>query len=51
MGIVVLVSYFVALAIALFAGVIQSFTGFLVFLLVTVIGVVVFAGLGKITRG
>ena len=51
MGIAVLVSYFVALAVILFAGVIDTFTGFVVFAIVALIGAVVIATLGKVTRG
>jgi hypothetical protein len=48
---VVLTSYFVALAVALFLGSVHSFAGFLVFTMTLIIGLVAFVGLGKVTRG
>lgn len=51
MGIAVLTSYLVALAIGLFGGMIHTFAGFLVLSIVATVGVVVFAELGKVARG
>lgn len=51
MGVAVLTCYMVALAVALFAGGVQSFSSLLVFGLVTLVGVVVVVALGKIVKG
>jgi hypothetical protein len=51
MGVAVLTCYMVALAVALFAGGIDSFASLLVFGLVALVGVVVVVALGKIVKG
>jgi hypothetical protein len=51
MGSVVLIGYLVALALGLFLGAVGSWAEFLVFTLVTVVGVVAFITLGKFARG
>jgi len=51
MGCAVLTCYLVALAVALFAGGVQSFSSLLVFGLVALVGVVVVVALGKIVKG
>lgn len=51
MGCAVLTCYMVALAVALFAGGIQSFSSLLVFGLVTLVGVVIVVSLGRIVKG
>ena len=48
---VVLTCYLVALAVALFAGGIESFASLLVFGMVALVGVVVLIALGKIVKG
>ena len=51
MGVAVLTCYLVALAVALFAGGIDSFASLLVFGLVALVGVVVVVTLGRIVKG
>lgn len=51
MGTAVLTCYLVALAVALFAGGIESFSSLLVFGMVALVGVVVIVALGKIVKG
>ncbi|HEY8143286.1 MAG TPA: hypothetical protein VIG06_11470 [Kofleriaceae bacterium] len=51
MGVAVLTCYMVALAVALFAGGIDSFASLLVFGLVALVGVVVVVTLGRIVKG
>ncbi len=51
MGCAVLTCYMVALAVALFAGGVHSFSSLLVFGLVSLVGVVVVVALGKIVKG
>ena len=51
MGVLVIISYFIALAVVLFFGVVNTFTGFLVFVAVAIIGLVVAVSLGRISRG
>jgi hypothetical protein len=50
-GVLVLISYFIVLAVFLFFGVVKTFTGFLVFLAVALIGVVIAVSLGRISKG
>ena len=50
MGTAVLTCYLVALAVALFAGGIESFASLLVFGMVVLVGVVVLIALGRIIR-
>ena len=51
MAVAVITCYFVALAVALFAGGISSFASLLVFGLVALVGIVVLITLGKIVKG
>lgn len=51
MGCAVVTVYMVALAIALFAGGVESLSSLLVFGLVALVGVVILAALGKCSRG
>jgi hypothetical protein len=51
MGVAVVTCYMVALAVALFAGGIDSFASLLVFGLVALVGVVVVVALGRIVKG
>lgn len=51
MGVAVLTCYMVALAVALFAGGIDSFASLLVFGLVALVGVVIVVTLGRIVKG
>jgi hypothetical protein len=50
MGTAVLTCYLVALAVALFAGGVESFASLLVFGMVVLVGVVVIIALGRIIR-
>ena len=51
MGLAVVTCYLVALAVALFAGGIDSFASLLVFGIVCLVGVVIVVSLGKIVKG
>lgn len=51
MGLAVITCYLVALAVALFAGGIESFASLLVFGMVAFVGVVVLIALGKVVKG
>ena len=50
MGTAVLTCYLVALAVALFAGGVESFASLLVFGMVVLVGIVVIIALGRIIR-
>ncbi len=50
MGLAVITCYMVALAVALFAGGIESFSSLLVFGLVALVGVVIVVALGKVVK-
>lgn len=51
MGLAVITCYMVALAVALFAGGIESFSSLLVFGMVALVGVVIVVTLGKVVKG
>jgi len=51
MGLAVVTCYLVALAVALFAGGVESFASLLVFGMVCLVGVVVIVALGRIVKG
>lgn len=51
MAVAVLITYFIALSVAILAGTASSFAGFLVFAIAAIVGVVLVKLLGKTTKG